>query len=668
MSAIRSRQELARAAWRTWGSRGLARRASYELAKRTGRIRSFEDRWLAEHGATPRALRRVGLNSQHSAPALSAVEGLAGERTIALYGGGVVIARENPIHWHRHPLTGHAHDPRAHWSSISDAAPEQGDIKDIWERSRLGWLAIDLRRWATGSDEAAAELIWSTIEDWHRQNPPYRGPNWMCGQETSLRTITSMFLADALRSSSATTTEREVLIASMVRDAVGRVLPTLGYALSQRNNHAISEAGFLWTAALLAPDLPDAARIRRAAQDALAEAVRDQFAPDGSYAQQSPTYQRLALHVLLWVLAVARATGEPAPDGVVEAVRASSRFLASLVAPGSDGQVPNLGGNDGALLFDLVGVPISDFRPVVSHAAAATGQASPFPPGPWHQEAAWFSLVSSPERPEAATSSSRGVRTVNIHPLTRGEVHAVLRAGPMCHRPAHADQLHVDVWIDGRPVALDPGSFRYTAPAPWGNALAGEEVHNLPTRAGAPQAVRAGRFFWRSWQEAAVVWAAETDEWAVRLATLSLADRATLRRLVAVRRDLAVVIDRTSEPVTVRWNLPAEARLRVRDATTTARGDRWRAAFASDSPMTLGEPHAHEPASGWHAPRYGEKLPISVLHVPVRTGGAAAAFTPNQSEADDSLVVRLLDLDLTGSAAAVLDRLDQLLSSPGQVS
>jgi hypothetical protein len=84
--------------------------------------------------------------------------------------------------------------------------------------------------------------------------------------------------------------------------------------------------------------------------------------------------------------------------------------------------------------------------------------------------------------------------------------------------------------------------------------------------------------------------------------------------------------------------------------------------------MTLGEPHAHEPASGWHAPRYGEKLPISVLHVPVRTGGAAAAFTPNQSEADDSLVVRLLDLDLTGSAAAVLDRLDQLLSSPGQVS
>ena len=663
MSALRSRQELARAAWRTWGLRGLVRRASYELATRTGRVRSSEDGWLAEHRESPGPLRPVGITAQREAPEELTTHGAeAGERVISFYGGGVVVAHDDPIRWHRHPLTGHDHDPDAHWSSISDASPEQGDIKDIWERSRLGWLTADLRRWASHGDETAAERIWATVEDWHRQNPPYLGPNWMCGQETSLRAITTMFLADALRDSPASTPERRTLVASMIRDAVGRVRPTLGYALSQRNNHAISEAGFLWTASLLAPDLPGGSAIRGAAEAALSEAVADQFAADGSYAQHSPTYQRLALHVLLWVLAVARSTGSSAPDGVVDAVRASTAFLASLVAPSSDGEVPNLGGNDGALLFDLVGASISDFRPVISHAAAATGEVSPFGPGPWDDEAAWFSWVSVPERREVGTATPRTATSVNIHPLTRGGAHAVLRAGPIRHRPGHADQLHLDVWIDGRAVAVDPGSYRYTAPDPWGNALAGEDVHNVPTRSGAPQAVRSGRFFWSVWHEATVAWGEDTDEWAARLVTLTLTDQTTLRRLVAVHSDVVVVVDGASAPAVVRWNLPAAVDIEPATLGGAVRGDGWEAAFASDEPIAQPVRSEADPASGWRSPRYGEKLPVSVIQVPVGTGGAAAAFASSGATLDvRALVARLRELDLTHAASSVMERLDQVV-------
>src|SRR5690606_7716177 len=97
---------------------------------------------------------------------------------------------------------------------------------------------------------------------------------------------------------------------------VDRVQLTLRYALSQRNNHAISEAGFLWGASALLRGLPRAERLRRRAERALNEAIRDQFLPDGSYAQHSPTYQRLALHVLLWCLRVSDATGVSLPTEV----------------------------------------------------------------------------------------------------------------------------------------------------------------------------------------------------------------------------------------------------------------------------------------------------------------------------------------------------------------
>ena len=237
-----------------------------------------------------------------------------------------------------------------------------------------------------------AEAIWQVIEDWNQANPPYDGPNWMCGQEASLRTITVLFVYGALFEHPATTDERRALVARMVHRAVGRVEPTLGYALSQRNNHAISEAGFLWTASVLAPWLPGSAGLRRRAHRALDEATADQFADDGSYSQHSPTYQRVALHVLLWVLTVSRATGEPAPEGVEAAVARSVPHLRALIVPGSGGQVPNLGGNDGALVFDLAPGGVSDFRPVLATAGAASGMAGGLERGPWDEEAAWFGL------------------------------------------------------------------------------------------------------------------------------------------------------------------------------------------------------------------------------------------------------------------------------------
>lgn len=605
MSRLDDQRDLAIAIWKTWGARGLARRAVYELARRGGRLRRAEDQSAAS--AVRAALAPAGVTGPPRATASATAT--TSSDSIRLY-GELHIDGPVPPDWHRHPLTGHRFDPEAHWSELSDASAEAGDIKDLWELARFGWLYPRLRDWVTTGNEDAAEQIWVVVEDWIAHNPPYRGPHWMCGQETSLRAMTVMFLTDALATSAATSPERQSLVAELIVRSVGRVEPTVGYALSQRNNHATSEAGFLWTATLLADGLPNAARLRAKAAKALTEAVTDQFATDGSYAQHSPTYHRVALHVLLWCLLVARTTGQEPPEGVAAAVQRSVPFLRSLIAPGSEGRVPNLGGNDGALLFDLAAGDITDLRPVIAHAAAATGQASGFGAGPWDEEMGWFGLSPVAGRHEA------GMPAEATHALTRGSTHAVMRAGPLHHRPAHADQLHTDIWMHGHPVAVDPGSYRYTAPAPWGNALAGDDVHNVPTRAGAPQAERSGRFFWRRWAEARVLLSINEAELAVLSAELELPDRTRLHRVVAVRDGLVVVIDQSTDAVTVRWNLPAGTSVAQDQLSTSVTGADWTGLLLHGRGSEVLVPSDDDPASGWHAPTYGVREPLTALIVP----------------------------------------------------
>lgn len=630
---------LSTAVVRTWRLRGLAQRSVHELGRRSGYLQRREDQYLQRDYGWVR-LELPGILSGASVDQ-------AWAPAVRLYGALDVPLPEG-ARWHQHPLTGHRFDGSRHWSSFSDADPEVGDIKDLWELGRFSWL---LPRVLSTDREVRRQAL-QTIRDWVSANPPYQGPHWMCAQETSLRGIVLILAADALQDE--LPDEDRQRIATVLARSVDRVRLTLRYALSQRNNHAISEAGFLWGASVLL-DHPDATRLRQRAETALNQAIADQFLPDGSYAQHSPTYQRLALHVLLWCLRVGSVTGQAPPPAVREAVERSLPFLQSLAAPGSDGRVPNLGGNDGALLFDLAPCAIGDFRPLLVHASAALGRPSPFPPGPWDQEA----LVFGYQPTHAPSERAREVASINTHSLSGGAAHVVMRAGPLRHRPAHADQLHLDVWLNGEPVAVDPGSYRYTAPPPWGNALAEERVHNVPYRPGAPQAVRAGRFFWKAWAEAEVVFRT-AGERSAALARLELADGTTVHRLAVVSDERVLVVDEADAPVFVRWNLPVATRVEHAEGRGRILGEGWQGDVLGGASWSLPERREDDPESGWHAPTYGVLEPLQGLIVPSdEDHRVVTTFGPSGGPAVEALLHRARRLHLRavtpGEAQALLE-------------
>lgn len=361
-----------------------------------------------------------------------------------------------------------------HWTDYASGRVAAGaaDIKDVWEPARFSWACILAQAYHLSRDEKYPAFFWEQLELFLENNPPNIGPNWMNGQEVALRLIALAFAWQAFRGSPKSTTEHTEHLRSALAAHAQRISATLIYARSQRNNHLLSEAAGLYTAALLLPGLPHSIHWKQTGWNLLIAAWRDQIAPDGSYIQQSVNYHRLMLQLAIWIQTLSNLEGAKSiPKDVKEKIIRAIHWLEQLILS-EDGRAPNMGSNDGANILPLGGVAVSDYRPVVKLARQ---------------------LFPSPTIKQNTPVETAPQQVVV---MKDGGQAACMRIAHYHGRPSHADQLHLDLWWNNWNIALDAGTYRYYHATPWANALAGTANHNTITVNGMDQMVRAGRFLW----------------------------------------------------------------------------------------------------------------------------------------------------------------------------
>ena len=377
------------------------------------------------------------------------------------------------------------------------------DVKDAWEPGRFGW-AYDLARgWMISDDDRYAEEFWRSLEAFTEACPPFGGVQWGCGQETAIRALALLWSEGALAGAPASTLARLSMLRTLLAWSGERIADGISYALSQRNNHGISEAaGLIAIGARLAVAEPRARRWITIGARHLERCVLDQFERDGWYLQHSFNYLRVALDGLVAAQRALSFAGLTLGDEALSRVRSGIDLLAEVTEPGT-GEPPLHGANDGAWIVPLSTAAYRDFRPSLTAAAATFGMPLRGDLEPDEETLAW---LGAPAPPRAAPPPVPRVRIGEsgwVHGVTDG-ARLFARAGRYRSRPGHIDALHVDVWIDGRPVARDAGTYRYAAPAPWRNGLAGESEHNTLTLAEHPMATRGPRFLWLSWPSARI--------------------------------------------------------------------------------------------------------------------------------------------------------------------
>lgn len=371
------------------------------------------------------------------------------------------------------------------------------DIKFWWEPARLGWVFVLGRAfWLTGNP-VYAQSCRDHLTTFLEANPPYLGPAWTSAQEAALRIPPLAFALQVFNQSSLFSPEIRGRIVEAIIHHAERIPPTLPYARAQRNNHLLSEAmGLIVTASVL-PLYPKSPIWFKAGNRIFESALLDQIDPDtGEYIQHSVNYHRLMLQLaLLWQRAN-KIGNWPAHKVCEERISLAIQWLHSCYDPFS-GKATNLGHNDGTNFLRLDACSWDDYRPVLQSTSVGFDQSRRFSAGAWDEPALWLGI---PQPDTLATSA--------IYPACRiecGSTWMSIRIAHYTSRPAHADQLHMELWHNGENIALDPGTYQYNLDPPWDNAYASALFHNTIIVDDKDPMQRAGRFLWLRWTQSTLL-------------------------------------------------------------------------------------------------------------------------------------------------------------------
>jgi len=445
-----------------------------------------------------------------------------------------------PPNWHKDPITNYQSPIDLHWSQISDdyviarralALPDEAismdeeaasatnashsvpfgrrhrDIKFIWEPNRFAFVYTLVRAYAIAQDEKYPQAFWQLIQDWAEHSPPNTGANWKDGQEIALRLMAWTFGFYAFIHSPSATPDHISRFTQLVAAQAERIHANIGYAISTRSNHTISEAFGLWIVGLLFPELKDAEKYFTLGKRLLEEEAKKQIFPDGSYAMYSLNYHRFILHLYLYAIQLGELNQLPFTIYLKNSISKSISFLSHLTDPAS-GQMPVYGSNDGALVLPLNNCDFTDYRPLLHLGSVITTGKPMFDSGDWDEDVYWLcdtSPLSQREMARVREKSQSSFPHGGTYILRNTNSHAILRCTDFTSRPSHADQLHMDLWMNGHNIAIDAGTYLYSGEGIWRNGLARTSAHNSVTVDNKDQMTMVSRFTWTNWAKGKVL-------------------------------------------------------------------------------------------------------------------------------------------------------------------
>ncbi len=530
-----------------------------------------------------------------------------------------------------------------HWSDYHDQPESDVDLKYIWESSRFCWVYPLGSAFILTGDERYPQAFFLNFANFLENNPPNLGPNWISAQEVALRIIALCFAYQVFQASPGFMDHHKANILRSIYQHAARIPATLSYAKAQNNNHLLSEAVGLILAGSVLKGMAESNRYLKLGWKLFVEGIEKQIFSDGSYIQQSTNYHRMMLHLSILAVQAGKKAGLSVPESVTKKLELATQWLFGMIDEIS-GYTPNLGHNDGSNIFPLAPVVYQDYRPTLQCASLCFFDQPALDPGVWDVLGLWFGFSQD-------YNHKPGTNNISLHQfklppsrMSNRNGWGIIRAVKFHDRPAHADQLNVDLWWRGRNISLDPGTYSYTAPTPWNNSLSDTAVHNTVTINENNQMLKAGRFLWLDWAQATII---QKDPSLGEI----IAEHDGYKKVgVNHKRRLSMVDDSTWEirdeltpyhpmseafQITLQWLLP-DGVWHLDSSTLTIDTDIFRLELFIETETRFNEKNFHPgfniqiirggeilcgknqslPNFGWFSPTYGQKIPaISIRYI-----------------------------------------------------
>jgi hypothetical protein len=388
-----------------------------------------------------------------------------------------------------------------YWTQANDQA--FGDIKIIWEMSRMDWALALSKMNVISGDNQYLKLLNNWLASWIDQNMPQTGPNWICAQETAIRLIQIILCAHIMN-------QKEPLPAliDFVEAHCQRISITRHYANAQQNNHAISEAAGLFIGGLWLNTCSQlhqkAEKWQKLGRRDLEWLVNQLIADDGSFAQHSLNYHRLMISTLNMVEFFRQLFNAPAfSRKYTKKVCDALFWLYQMVDP-ETGNGPNLGANDGARVFVLAETSYTDYRPEIQLGGCLFLRKKMYSDGDWNDAIRWLQLNPDQYPPASITRRScmfpdGGYVTFQSEFENKLPVWGLIRCPKFYFRPHHADALHLDLWVKGINVLRDSGSYSYDITDLIRSSFISSAAHNTVSFDSHDQMPVISRFLYGQW-------------------------------------------------------------------------------------------------------------------------------------------------------------------------
>jgi hypothetical protein len=416
--------------------------------------------------------------------------------------------------WVTNPETNFQYDISKHWSEINDFNPLNGDIKYVWEKSRFNYL-LTIMRYDYHFNEDHAAFVFSEIESWIDANPVNQGPNWKCSQEISLRLFNWMYVLQFYKNSSVLTETLWDKIQNVIYWSLHHTYNHINFSrIAVRNNHAITETLALTISDLLFPFIPETKKWAKEGKKWLEQEIDYQVYDDGTFLQFSMNYHRVLIQLFSFGISLTDKHNKPFSKLVYNKAYKSLNFLYQCLQK-ENGFLPNYGANDGALFFPLSENQYRDYRPQLNTLHVILTGEKLFEEKEVQEEVQWVKNGNEPKHNFEKLTQKTGVISFKNggYYICRTETaFTFIRCGSHKDRPSHADNLHVDVWVKGKNILRDSGTYKYNIDKEIGNYFTGTKGHNTVVVNNDSQMLKGSRFIWFYWSQSKVAeWSEEKE-------------------------------------------------------------------------------------------------------------------------------------------------------------
>jgi hypothetical protein len=228
---------------------------------------------------------------------------------------------------------------------------------------------------------------------------------------------------------------------------------------------------------------------------------------DGTFLQFSMNYHRVVIQLLSLGISISELNDKPFSKNVYEKAYKSLNFLFQCLQE-ENGFLPNYGSNDGALFFPLSDTNYRDYRPQLNTLHKILVGKNLYKEKEILEDSNWFtSNIKRPRFNFYLLEKKFGCQSFEIggyYLLREKSNFTFIRCGNHKDRPAHADNLHIDIWVNGDNILRDSGTYKYNTDKENVNYFTGTASHNTVLVGENSQMLKGSRFIWYYWSQSLV--------------------------------------------------------------------------------------------------------------------------------------------------------------------